>query len=181
MTAAEYKFPNPPSDQPQWLALAQAVFNEYTLRWDTASCGGGLKWQIFTFNAGYDYKNSIANGCLFNIAARLARYTDNATYAAWANKAWDWTDGIGLIDSSYNIYDGTDDQAVDSSGVVQNCTKINHLQYSYNPGVWMLGAANMYAIVSFRLYLYNHILTAHRPMQAEAVMLAYGRLVYRAS
>lgn len=29
MSAAENNFPNPPSDQPQWLALAQAVFNEY--------------------------------------------------------------------------------------------------------------------------------------------------------
>ena len=27
MTAAENNFPNPPSDEPQWLALAQAVFN----------------------------------------------------------------------------------------------------------------------------------------------------------
>jgi mannan endo-1,6-alpha-mannosidase len=27
MLAAETKFPNPPADKPQWLALAQAVFN----------------------------------------------------------------------------------------------------------------------------------------------------------
>lgn len=54
MEAAEVKFPNPPSDQPQWLALAQAVFNSQALRWDTTSCGGGLKWQIFTFNLGYN-------------------------------------------------------------------------------------------------------------------------------
>lgn len=50
MAAAELNFPNPPSDQPQWLALAQAVFNTQALRWDTTSCGGGLKWQIFSFN-----------------------------------------------------------------------------------------------------------------------------------
>lgn len=31
MSAAENNFPNPPPDQPQWLALAQAVFNEYGL------------------------------------------------------------------------------------------------------------------------------------------------------
>jgi hypothetical protein len=53
MTAAEYNFPNPSSDQPQWLALAQAVFNTQAPRWDASTCGGGLRWQIFTFNSGY--------------------------------------------------------------------------------------------------------------------------------
>jgi hypothetical protein len=53
MTAAEYNFPNPPSDQPSWLSLAQAVFNTQAPRWDASSCGGGLRWQIFTFNTGY--------------------------------------------------------------------------------------------------------------------------------
>jgi mannan endo-1,6-alpha-mannosidase len=60
MTAAEVNYPNPPSDQPQWLALAQAVSNDMAARWDISTCGGGLRWQIFTFNTGYDYKNSIA-------------------------------------------------------------------------------------------------------------------------
>lgn len=56
MSAAEYKFPDPPADQPQWLALAQAVFNTQAARWDTEHCAGGLRWQIFTWNNGYDYK-----------------------------------------------------------------------------------------------------------------------------
>lgn len=56
MSAAEYKFPDPPPDKPQWLGLAQAVFNTQAARWDTEHCGGGLRWQIFTWNNGYDYK-----------------------------------------------------------------------------------------------------------------------------
>jgi mannan endo-1,6-alpha-mannosidase len=47
MVAAELKFPDPPKDQPQWLALAQAVFNTQASRWDPTTCGGGLRWQIF--------------------------------------------------------------------------------------------------------------------------------------
>ncbi|KAL8867016.1 MAG: hypothetical protein Q9174_005933, partial [Haloplaca sp. 1 TL-2023] len=39
MSAAETKFPNPPSNRPQWLALAQAVFNTQAPRWDTQFCG----------------------------------------------------------------------------------------------------------------------------------------------
>jgi mannan endo-1,6-alpha-mannosidase len=78
LTAAELKFPDPPKEKsPSWLALAQAVFNNQVTRWDTTTCGGGLRWQIFIINAGYDYKNTISNGAFFQLAARLARYTGN--------------------------------------------------------------------------------------------------------
>jgi mannan endo-1,6-alpha-mannosidase len=75
MSAAELNFPDPPSGQPSWLALAQAVFNLQVGRWDTLYCGGGLRWQIFFANPGYDYKNTISNGAFFQLAARLGRYT----------------------------------------------------------------------------------------------------------
>lgn len=139
MTAAEEKFPDPPSSQPGWLALAQAVFNLMAGRWDTTSCGGGLRWQIFTFNSGYDYKNSIANGCFFNIGARLARYTGNATYADWAEKIWEWEEAIGLIGDGYQVYDGSSDTT--------NCSTVDHIQFSYNQGVYLFGAAIMYNYV----------------------------------
>jgi mannan endo-1,6-alpha-mannosidase len=59
MLAAELNFPNPPSNQPQWLALAQAVFNTQASpdRHDD-TCNGGLRWQIPLSNNGYNYKNS---------------------------------------------------------------------------------------------------------------------------
>jgi mannan endo-1,6-alpha-mannosidase len=140
LSAAEQKYPNPPADSPQWLALAQAVFNSQALRWDTSTCNGGLKWQIFTFNNGYNYKNTISNGCFFNIAARLAVYTGNSSYADWAEKTWDWVFAIGLGSPSYQFFDGTDNN--------QNCTSLDHIQWTYNVGVFMLGAANMYHYVS---------------------------------
>ncbi|CZT47780.1 probable DFG5 protein [Rhynchosporium secalis] len=136
MSAAEVNFPNPPHDQPQWLALAQAVFNTQAPRWDTQTCGGGLKWQIFTFNNGYNYKNSISNGCFFNLGARLAKYTGNNTYSDWAEKTYAWMERIGLIDGRYYVFDGSDD--------LINCTRVNRLQWTYNAGAMLLGAANMY-------------------------------------
>lgn len=140
MSAAEANFPNPPADKPQWLSLALAVFNSQTVRWDTTSCGGGLKWQIFTFNNGYNYKNSISNGCYFNLGARLAMYTGNATYAEEADKMWDWCRTVGLISNEYFVYDGSDDTL--------NCTELNHIQWSYNAGVFLYGAATMWNFVS---------------------------------
>lgn len=141
MLAAENRFQNPPAPEPQWLALAQAVFNTQAApdrRDDT--CGGGLRWQIFATNNGYNYKNSIANGIFFNLGARLARYTGNTTYSDWAVKTWDWMEGVGLIDDEYNVYDG--------AYVENNCTVLTRAQFSYCAGVMLEGAAFMYNQVS---------------------------------
>lgn len=140
MSAAEVKFPDPPADKPSWLSLAQAVFNLQANRWDNSTCGGGLRWQIFTFNNGYNYKNTISNGCFFNIAARLGKYTGNSTYINWAETMWNWVESIGLMSEDYHFYDGSDDTI--------NCTQVNHIQWTYNAGVFMLGAATMWNIVS---------------------------------
>lgn len=136
MSAVEKNYPSPPSTSPQWLPLIEALWNTQVPRWDMTRCGGGLKWQIFSTNAGYDYKNSISNGGFFQLAARLARYTGNQTYVDWAEKAWNWTERVGLIDHNYNVFDGTDDSI--------NCTAVDHDQETYNVGVFLYGAAVLY-------------------------------------
>jgi mannan endo-1,6-alpha-mannosidase len=98
-----------------------------------------LRWQVYPYLTGYNYKNSISNGCFFNIGARLARYTKNDTYAREAIKAWDWTRNVGLMNADYDIYDG--------AHIETNCTDINKVQFSYNMAVFTLGAANMYNYV----------------------------------
>jgi mannan endo-1,6-alpha-mannosidase len=136
LSAVESGFPSPPSDQPQWLALAEAVFNTQWPRWETATCGGGLKWQIFESNAGYYYKNTVSNGAFFQIAARLARYTGNQTYMFWADRAWTWMNATGLFDTAYNVFDGSDEKL--------NCTELDHTAWSYNPALLLHGSATMY-------------------------------------
>jgi mannan endo-1,6-alpha-mannosidase len=141
MDAAETNFSNPDSSQPQWLGLAQGVFNTMASpdRHDS-TCGGGLRWQIPKLNNGYDYKNTIANGCFFNIAARLYRYSGNETFLKWAEIEWNWEYGVGFITPDYLVYDG--------AGVETNCTQIDKAQYSYNYGVWLQGVAAMWNHVS---------------------------------
>jgi mannan endo-1,6-alpha-mannosidase len=141
MAAAEYGFPDPPEDQPQWLALTQGVFNTQARRWNMETCGGGLRWQIFSLNNGYHYKNSISNGGFFNIAARLGAFTKNETFFEWAEKTYDWISDIGLIDGqTWQVFDGTDS--------LLNCTKKDHIEWSYNTGVFLYGAAVMWNQVS---------------------------------
>jgi mannan endo-1,6-alpha-mannosidase len=145
LSAAEHNFPNPAPGNPGWLELAQAVFNEQAGRWDTQYCNGGLRWQIYQINTGYDLKNTISNGCFFNIAARLARYTGDQMYADWAVKVWDWMWRIGLIDEAYNVYDSAEADQL-------NCTQIGHNQWTYNAGTLLMGASTMYNYVSSNSY-----------------------------
>jgi mannan endo-1,6-alpha-mannosidase len=118
MTAAENKLPDLGDGNPSWLALAQAVFNTQ--------------------------KNTISNGCFFNIASRLYKYLGNDTYAEWAEAAWEWELQVGLMSQDYHFYDGTDDK--------QNCSSVNHIQWTYNAGVHMAGAAAMWNVTQSDLW-----------------------------
>lgn len=74
------------------------------------------------------------------MGARLARYTNNDTYAKWSSDSWDWLEKYGLLDKDYNVFDGVH--------VDDGCKAINTQQYSYNAAVLLLGAAHMYDYVS---------------------------------
>ncbi|SCU96023.1 LAME_0F14532g1_1 [Lachancea meyersii CBS 8951] len=139
MGAVERNFTNPTEKGvPGWLAMVQGVFNTMYSRWDDQHCGGGVRWQIFTWNSGYNYKNTISNACLFQLAARLGRYTGNDTYIDVAEKIFDWMVDVGYIvlNDTANVYDG--------ANIDDNCTDITKLEWSYNQGVVLGGAAYMY-------------------------------------
>ena len=139
MDAAEAGFPDVGGEAPSWLALAQAVFNFQTTLWDAATCNGGMRWQVYSFNAGYNLKNTISNGGYFQLAARLARYTGNQTYADWAVKMYDWMEASPLFqtqDDTLFIWDNTDAN--------NNCTDVQHFAWTYNYGTMLMGAASMY-------------------------------------
>ena len=139
MTAAEFGFPDR-STGFSWLSLAQGVFNTQIKRWDTSSCGGGLRWQIWPYQSGYTMKNSISNGGLFQLSARLARYTGDAIYLQWANKIWDWSVSSPLLsNTTWNV--------ADSAVVGDNCATQGNAQWTYNYGTYLMGAAYMYNYV----------------------------------
>ena len=139
MNAAELNFPAPTGDTPSWAAMAQSVFNGQSNRWDD-HCGGGLRWQMFAFNNGYNYKNVAANGGLFLLSAKLARYTGNTTFVDSVEKQWEWFSNSVLYQpDNFQVNDGTD--------IGNNCTKPNTQQWSYNYGFYIAGLA----------YIYNHV------------------------
>ena len=49
---------------------------------------------------------------------------------------WNWVEAVHLISPSYQVFDGTDDTI--------NCTELNHIQWTYNTGIFLYGAAVMW-------------------------------------
>ncbi|ODV64593.1 cell wall mannosidase [Hyphopichia burtonii NRRL Y-1933] len=138
MQAIERNFPEADSNH-KYLDLLKTVFDKINNRWDSGSCKGGIRWQISKDRSGYDYKNTIANGILFNLASRLAKYTKEDSYSKTASKIWDWMKDVGFInvnDNSISIYDG--------GHVDENCSDFDKTNWSYIYGVILSGNAYMY-------------------------------------
>jgi mannan endo-1,6-alpha-mannosidase len=140
MTAAELDYPQK-SSMPSWETLAENVWKTVSRRWDTDHCDGGLRWQIYAYERGYNTKTAISNGALFALSARLARFTNNQTYTDWAEKIWDWSAKTPLLnEKTWEI--------ADSISCDEDCTDRGDFQWSFNYGLYMSGAAYMYNQVS---------------------------------
>lgn len=153
MDAAEKNFSAPNSEgddayPDNWLYPAQAIFNSIVPRWDTSLCSGGLRWQIYEWNNGYDYKSMVANGGFFQLAARLARFTNNETYVDWAERIYSWANETNLISAVSPDEDWPYKMVRVRDGVngKNNCSDIAPYEWTYDQGFMMSGCA----------YLYNH-------------------------
>ncbi|PKY04908.1 endo mannanase, GH76 family [Aspergillus campestris IBT 28561] len=140
ITAAEMQFPDPKGG-PSWLSLAQAVYNTQIARWDMGNCGGGLRWQMWNWLPGWELKNSVSNGGLFHLAARLAMYTDDKRYKDWAIKIWDWSASTPLLnDQTWHV--------ADTVSIDSQCKESGNEQWTYNYGHYMTGAAYLYNLTN---------------------------------
>ncbi|CAN3364974.1 mannan endo-1,6-alpha-mannosidase Dfg5p [Diutina catenulata] len=156
MEAVERNFTDP--EERSWLAMAQAIFNTMNARWDDEHCGGGLRWQIFTWNSGYNYKNSISNGCLFHIGARLARYLGKdsnmtSNYTKACERVWNWMEAVGFMNMDVNDT-GKNHSIYDGANIDNNCSHedTTHLQWSYTYGIFMSGCAYLWNLTEDEIW-----------------------------
>ena len=75
------------------------------------------------------------------LAARLARYTGNVTYAEWADKAFYWLEGVGFINTTTWLVN-------DGAGDTQNCSAIDQAHWTYNAAMSIYASAVMSNITS---------------------------------
>lgn len=149
ISAAEYRFPNPPKTQPAWIELAEGVWNSQQRRWDTNACGGGLYQEIIAGNrdpAGTpnDPKDTLTNAGFLSLGARLYAYTENSTYAQWTSKTWNWlvTENVLVHNKTgYFVFGGLSNVPIVSS----NCSgNVDYSEWTDNTGRLLLTAAIMY-------------------------------------
>ncbi|GMM38039.1 hypothetical protein DASC09_053640 [Saccharomycopsis crataegensis] len=137
MSAAEKGFPSP--SNVSWAQVGVNIFKDMFSRWDD-TCQGGIRWQIFpNNNNGYSYKNSISNGAMFTLATRLARYYNDTKYLYIADFIWSWAADIGFV-----VENSTDITVYDGGDISANCQDTSDEFWSYNYGVFMMGAAYFY-------------------------------------
>ncbi|KAK6815580.1 hypothetical protein RU639_008893 [Aspergillus parasiticus] len=171
ITASEAGFPEI-SGKPSWTSLARVVFNMEVERWDKSACNGGMRWQLWPYQEGYTMKNAISNGGLFELAARLARFTKNETYSEWADRIWDWSASTPLLQTDRWYI-------ADSTSNLNNCSDAGDQQWSYNYGTYLAGAAFMYNHTNGSDKwlkrvdgLLNSVLTTFFPKEGNGVVLS---------
>ena len=129
------------------------MFNTQASRWTIEEqnqvCGGGLRPDVVnTTSYGYNVKDAGSNGNFFLLAARLAKFTGNETYAQWAEKSYKWAKNNGIVDTDPGS--GSDPIVYFGTDAGHNCNKTYHRDYQYlsHLGLYTEGAAVMYNVVS---------------------------------
>ncbi|ODV70909.1 glycoside hydrolase family 76 protein [Cyberlindnera jadinii NRRL Y-1542] len=136
MQAAESGFKQP-NDSTTWADVARNSFDLLYSRWDSSTCGGGIRWQFDSSKSGWSYKATIANGNLFQLGARLARYTGDSSYITKAKTVYNWIGSANLFSElqyGTEVYDGFN---------VEDCSDITKVLWTYNYGILLSGCAYM--------------------------------------
>jgi uncharacterized membrane protein len=133
------------TNNPQYLTMAEFLFEDMTNGWDIAYGGGGIFWsKAHTDPNGknFPWKNAIANELFIAVATRLYLRTNTVSYLTWAEKGWLWFNESGLI-AGKGDPNGTDSQCIPSNapaGTRSGCPGAQYLVYDFfingslNPG-----------------------------------------------
>jgi predicted alpha-1,6-mannanase (GH76 family) len=117
--------------RPEYLATAQAIFDDMEGGWD-GTCGGGIWWSKQR-----TYKNAIANELFLSVAAHLANRSSDAAQRAgdleWAQREWGWFRHSGMIEQDHLI----------SDGLGHDCRDNHARKWTYNQGVILGGLAEL--------------------------------------
>ncbi|WP_305786970.1 glycoside hydrolase family 76 protein [Symbioplanes lichenis] len=98
--------------------------------WDTSTCGGGVWWDRER-----TYKNAVTIGLYVRLTASLHNRIAGDT--TWLNRAvagWNWYTASGMINSSNLVNDGLTGSCANNNGTV----------YSYNQGLAVGAAVELY-------------------------------------
>lgn len=136
---------------------AEAVFEDLANGWDETVCGGGL-WQMRA-NPSYpaNFKSSISNELLLDLATRLYAQddgrppADKQRYLDWARKVWTWFDGAGFAGSDGFVWGGVRPGC--GPAPLASAADANNPPCTYTQGVVLGGLGRLYAATGDAAYL----------------------------
>lgn len=112
---------------------------DYLQTFTTSACGGGIVWS-----AESQYKNAITNELFLKLAAVLHNAIPGDTkYLTWAVDYFDWFINCGMINGDNLINDG----------LTTNCENNRDTTWTYNQGVVLGAAVELYKATNDQKYL----------------------------
>lgn len=137
----------------QWKTAVETVWANIQTGWNTTE-GGGIAWQK---NELY-YKNSPANGPACILAARLYERFNNPSDLTWAQQIYTWWRATLVNPETGLVYDGINGQ---NNGQL-DVTDI----FTYNQGLFIGAAVEMYNITGQNSYLDDAVRTANNALSS---------------
>ena len=132
----------------EFLEATDVLWGDIKTGWNDHQ-GGGIAWR----KSQLDYKNTPANAPAVILAARLYKERRNPDDLAWAKKIYEWQKSH-LIDSDTGlVWDGVNrngDQKIDKNW-----------RFTYNQGVYIGAAMELYDLTGDEVYLNDAIKTAN--------------------
>lgn len=139
----------------KWKTAAQTLWTDIKGGWNDIQ-GGGIAWN----KSESGYKNTPANAPAAIIGARLYRHFNNADDLDWAKKIYAWQKSHLVDLGSGFVYDGMNkngDGAIDQNA------------FTYNQGVFIGAALELYAITKDVTYLNDAIKTADNCLSSSSL------------
>lgn len=127
-------------------AVADEVWTDIKTGWND-NMGGGISWR----KAQPYYKNTPANAPAVILAARLYKLSNKAEDLEWAVKIYDWLKNNLYVAGTGLVYDGINRE---NTGLVDNW------KFTYNQGVFLGAALELYNATGNSVYLNDAIKAA---------------------
>jgi len=157
--------PNEYYDDMEWMALAclrahvatgdaafldaaSLLWTDIQGAWNLTGANGGLAWR----KTQTDYKNTPANAPAVILAARLYRLNKKAADLEWAKRIYTWLRATLVDASSGLVWDGINREG---NGQIDK-----HWKFTYNQGIFIGAALELYKITGDQTYLNDAIRTA---------------------
>jgi predicted alpha-1,6-mannanase (GH76 family) len=146
----------------QWKNSVETVWANIQTGWNSTE-GGGIAWQK---NQLY-YKNTPANGPACILAARLYEHFQNPADLTWAQNIYTWWKNTLVNQSTGLVYDGING----SNNGELDATD----QFTYDQGLFIGAAVEMYNITGNALYINDAVRTAEYTI-SSAILAPSGIL-----